>query len=99
MISKKFYLHYLLRLCVQGAGGLVQDEHGGVLEQRPGDGDPLPLPAAHRHAALAQDGVVSLGEGGDEAVGVGGLGRFVDLEKGKDPVIICAPNIQYFAVA
>jgi len=30
---------------VQGRGGLVENDHGRVLEQRPGDGDPLALTA------------------------------------------------------
>ena len=35
-----------LRLVVQGAGGLVEDEDARVADQRPGDGDALALFAA-----------------------------------------------------
>src|SRR5262245_43289878 len=57
-----------LRLHVEGAGGLVQDEDGSVLEKGSGDGEPLPLAAGEHHAALADGGVVALGQRGDELV-------------------------------
>ena len=37
-------LHYLLALCVQGRGGLVQEEDFGVPHESSGDGDALLLP-------------------------------------------------------
>ena len=64
---------------VHGAGGVVQDEDLGVLEQGPGDAQPLLLPAGHVHAPLAQVRVVTLGEGLDEIVGAGGLAGGFDL--------------------
>ena len=49
-----------LVLDVHGAGGLVEDQDGRVAEHGPGQGDPLPLAAGKRRAALADDGVVAL---------------------------------------
>ena len=72
-------LHDALRLRVQRARRLVQEQHLGVLEDRPRDGDPLLLPAGELHATLADAGVVPVRERGDEAVGVGGLGDSDDL--------------------
>lgn len=43
------------RLCdwVQGGGGLIQDDEGSVLVERPGKGDLLVFAAGHIHALLA----------------------------------------------
>ena len=38
-------LDQVLGLRVEGRGWLVQNQDRGVLQQRPGDGDPLPLAA------------------------------------------------------
>jgi hypothetical protein len=46
-------LHQLLRLGVQRACGLVEEEDGRVLEHGPGNGDPLLLAAGELQAALA----------------------------------------------
>ena len=67
---------------VDRAGGVVEDQDRGVGEQRAGDGDALPLAARERVAPLADDRVVALGQVGDEAVGVGRLGRGDDLVDG-----------------
>ena len=56
-------------------GGLVQHEDPRIVEQRPGDGDPLTLPAGEPRAPLADVGVVSQGVPRDEVVAVGRLGR------------------------
>ena len=48
----------LLRRVDRG-GGVVEDEHAGVGEDRPGDGDALALAARQREAALADDGARS----------------------------------------
>ena len=69
----------VLGLGVEGGGGLVEDEHRGVAQQGPGDGDPLALPTRQRRPPLAQHRVVALGQGGDELVDVGRLGRGLDL--------------------
>src|SRR5215469_7833737 len=55
-------LHEALRLGIELAGGLVQNEDGRVPQHRPGDGDPLALAPGQPRPALAEDGVVSLGE-------------------------------------
>lgn len=53
---------------VDRAGRLVEDEHGGVREEGPREGEPLSLPAGQGGAALAEDGGVAVGEGGDLVV-------------------------------
>ena len=59
-------LHQPLRLGVQRAGGLVEDQDGRVAEQRPGDRDPLPLAAREPGPALAEQRVVALRQLRDE---------------------------------
>ena len=49
--------HQDLALVVEGAGGLVEDEDGRVLQEDPGDGDALLLTARELDAALADIGV------------------------------------------
>ena len=61
-------------LGVEVAGGLVEDEDPRVGIQGPGDGEALALAAGEADAALSDEGVVALGQVGDEAVGVGELG-------------------------
>ena len=53
----------LVRGGVHGAGGVVHDEDLGILQQGPGDAQPLLLTAGHVDAALPQVRIVSLGEG------------------------------------
>jgi hypothetical protein len=48
----KGLLHPVLRFRVQRRRGLVQEQDRRVLEQRPGDGDALPLAARQVGAAL-----------------------------------------------
>ncbi|CAM5401728.1 hypothetical protein SSTU70S_03671 [Stutzerimonas stutzeri] len=55
---------------VSSAGGLVEDQHRGVLEQRAGDGQALALAAGEHHAVLADLGV-DLGQAVDELAGEG----------------------------
>ncbi len=47
-------LHAALAFRVERAGGLVEQQHGAVGEDRARDGDALALPAGELHAALAQ---------------------------------------------
>ena len=86
-----------LGLRVEVGGGLVEDHHGRILEQDPGDGQPLLLPAGQPVAPLADDGVVALGQRGDQVVdagrpagrddlGVGGVGPGV-AQVGGDGVV------------
>ena len=45
---------------VHGAGGVVEDEDAGVVEDGPGQRHPLALPARKGQAPLADDGVVAV---------------------------------------
>jgi hypothetical protein len=60
-----------LRLGVQRRGRLVQQQDGRVLEKRPGDGDPLLLPARQADAPFADLGLVSRRQPLDELLGAG----------------------------
>ena len=72
-------LDCLLGAGVEGRGRLVEDEDGGVLQHRAGDGDALLLPAGQPEATLADDRVVAVAEPADEDVGVGASGDVEDL--------------------
>src|SRR5690606_38603462 len=61
-------LHRTLTGHVQGAGRLVEDQHGGVREQGPGERHQLTLPGGDAAAALADVRVVAVGQGRDEVV-------------------------------
>mmetsp|Transcript_65391 Transcript_65391/g.184606 ORF Transcript_65391/g.184606 Transcript_65391/m.184606 type:complete len:408 (-) Transcript_65391:1382-2605(-) len=63
-------LHLALVLGVQRRGRLVQQQQRGPPQQRPGDGEALPLAAAEAHAALADHRAVALIEVFDELVRV-----------------------------
>ena len=56
-------LHGVLGAGVQGAGRLVEDEHGRVAQDGAGDGEALLLAAGEAVAALADEGVVPVGQG------------------------------------
>ena len=64
---------------VHRAGGLVEDEHGRVSQERPGQRDALALATRQPHSALAHDGLVSIGERLDEVVRVRGPRRGHEL--------------------
>src|SRR6185312_4802838 len=66
-------------LAVERTGGLVEDQYGGILEDGPGDGDPLALAAGELDPAVADDGGVFLGKALDEFRGVGLPRRRPDL--------------------
>ena len=75
-------LDRLLALQVDLAGGLVEDQDGRVAEDRPGQGDSLPLAAGEPAAQRPGHGLVAVGQIAlDEAVGVGLLGRFDHLAR------------------
>ena len=61
--------YQMLRLGVEGTGGLVEQQHAWVHEEGARDGDALLLAAAQPHAPLADERLVTLGKGLDEAVG------------------------------
>ncbi len=60
-----------LRLVVERAGRLVEDQDARVVHQGAGNGDALALTAGKRATVLANDGVVALGGFQDEVVGPG----------------------------
>ncbi len=49
-----------LAIAIEGAGGLVENENGGVAEKGAGEGDPLFLAAGETGAAFANDGLIAL---------------------------------------
>ena len=55
-------LHDALGLRVEGGGGLVQEEDGGVPDERPRDGDPLLLAPGQLRALRPDLGVVALSD-------------------------------------
>src|SRR5437870_779911 len=75
-------LHQALRLGVEGAGRLVEDQDRRVAQQGPRDRDALALPAGEPRAPLAQQRVVSLRKLGDELVRVRGL---AGVSPGRSP--------------
>ena len=64
---------------VDRGGGVVEHEDPRVGEHRAGQGDALALPARQREPALADEGVVAVGELVDERVHLGRTGRGADL--------------------
>ena len=62
-----------LRLCgrVHRAGGIVQDQHLRLLQNRPGDAEPLFLAAGHIHATLPQIRLITVFQPVDEFVHTG----------------------------
>ena len=72
-------------LHVQAGGGLIQQHHRRVLQQGPGDGDPLPLPAGEGGTVLPDHRLIALGQLADELVALGGLGGFQHLLIGGAP--------------
>ena len=64
-------LHMLFGDRVQRRGGFVENQDRRVLQQRPGDGDALPLSAGEQHAVVADHGVDALRHGLDEGLGMG----------------------------
>ena len=60
-------------------GGLVENEDGRVLEKGARDADALAFASGQPHAALADLGLVAVGQALDEFVGVGRLGGLDDL--------------------
>jgi hypothetical protein len=73
------FLHLALGLDVERGGGLVQHQDRGVGQEGAGDGHALALAARQLDAALADQGVVALGQAQDEVVGAGLLGGRDDL--------------------
>ena len=72
-------LHEPLGLGVERARRLVEHEDRRVAQDRPRDRDPLLLAAGEAVAALADDGVVALGQRRDHVVDARRLGGGLDL--------------------
>ena len=72
-----------LRLVVQGAGRLVEDQEAGIGDQGPGDGDALALAAREGRPAFTDRGVVTLREGPDKFVRPGQGGGLDDARHGQ----------------
>ncbi|OAY83124.1 hypothetical protein ACMD2_21959, partial [Ananas comosus] len=72
-------LHHLLRLAVQRARRLVQQQHRRVLQYRPRDRDPLLLAARQLHPPVAARRLVPVLEVADEVVRVRRPGRALHL--------------------
>ncbi len=70
-------------LGVERTGGLVEDEDARVGEDGAGDGEALALAAGELDAALADDGVVPLGEALGELVDAGDAAGFHELLFGR----------------
>ena len=68
---------------VDRGGGVVEDQDPRVGEQRAGDRDPLALAAGEGQAALADPGLVAVGQFADEGVGLGAARRRFDLLAGR----------------
>ena len=66
------------RFGIEGRGGLVQDQQRSILEQGPGDGQPLALSPGQSHPVLADQGVQPLGQFPDKGHGLGMFGRLDD---------------------
>ena len=75
-------LHRALGLGVQRARRLVEHQHRRVAQHRAGDRDALLLAAGEAVAALADDGVVAVGQRGDQLVDLRGARGGLDLGVG-----------------
>ena len=67
---------------VQGGGGLVQDQDGGIFQENSCDGNSLLLAAGEERAPLADVGVEAVGHGQDVLVDLRLLCRLDDLLHG-----------------
>ena len=80
-------LHGLLKLVlvlrVHVGGGLVEDDDGSILQQTPGNGDPLLLTTRQGSPALTDDRVIPFRQGGDEVMAAGLLCRIHHLLVGS----------------
>ena len=68
-----------LGLGVEARGGFVEDEDARIGQDGAGDGESLALAAAEFYAALADDGVVSVGKAFGELIDPGDAAGFENL--------------------
>ena len=64
---------------IDGTGGLVENQDGGILQEGTGESDALAFAARQTHSALADLGLVAVEEADDELMGVRRLRRLDDL--------------------
>ena len=76
------FLDHRLALGVDGGERLVQDEDGRVAQKGARDGDALALASREPDTALADHGVVALGQPHDELLRIGGAGGGLQLGRG-----------------
>ena len=55
------FLDVTLRFRIQRRCGFIKDQNRGVLEQRPGDGEPLSLPTGKHDSIVTDHGVQAIG--------------------------------------
>ena len=79
---------------VQRAGGLVEHEHARVAHDRPGQRDQLALPQRQPEPALAEHGLIALGQAADELVGADEPGGGDDAGAGAS----AAPSAMFSAI-
>ena len=68
---------------VDGAGRLIENQHGRVGQNRAGDGQKLSLPLRQVRAGFGQLGVIALRQALDKLLAVGQLRRAVNLLVGR----------------
>ena len=64
---------------VDGAGRLVQNQHRRQRQHEPRDAEQLPLPGGEARTGVGQGCVITLRQARDEAVGMRGFRRGLDL--------------------
>ena len=74
---------FLLGVGVDGGGGVVEDEDGGLEDDGAGESEALALAAGEGGALLADDGFISVREFHDEVVGLGDFSGFFELFAGS----------------
>ena len=79
-------LHQIFRNGIKCAGGFIKDKDGGIFQNGTGDGKALFLTAGQTGAVLADDGIIAVGELGDELFHVGHTGGGEDLFIGNFPL-------------
>ena len=73
---------------VEGGGGLVEDQDRRILEKDTGDGEALLLPARELDAALADQGIEPVRQGGDHRVEPGAARGGGDVRlRGAEPAV------------
>src|SRR5690606_18817682 len=87
--TKDGFVNGGLGLYVERARRLVEDDDAWVLQNHARDGEPLALAARQGHTAAADPRFVSLRQGFDEAVSIGGLRSPLDLGlRGVRPTVL-----------